>query len=93
MKRRKKIVRKVLATRSEYIDPANCDSAVGYNIVFGRYFSACVELSDCTRKVQWHFDNDNSSIAKIDKAIEILTTFRGELIQAQQTFSKRGKRK
>jgi hypothetical protein len=84
MRRRRTTV--VLASRIEYLDCGNCNSAVGYYIVRGRrrQLRGHVDLSDCNRKIEWYFDDDPEGIAKIDKAISMLTEFREKFIAARR---------
>lgn len=82
---RKKTVRRVPrvhAAVSTYIDPLGCDSTVSYKVVSHRYLSGSVQLSDCSRKIEWYFSGDKSSLTKIDKAIEALQAFRAEFATA-----------
>lgn len=77
--RRKYVRRKpsVLAVGSAYLDPIECDSTISYKVIHGsRRLWANVQLSDCSRKIEWYFGNDKTALAKADKAIEILQEFR-----------------
>ena len=62
-----------------YLDPVDCGSTVGYRIKLAgtesMILSAEVELSDCSRTINWSFYGPRS-LAKIDIAIEVLTRFR-----------------
>jgi hypothetical protein len=79
---------KLYAAASVQIDPIDCDSTVSYRITGDNYFSATVQVADCNRKIDWYFRDHQSSVAKIDKAIETLQAFRAEFIAAQ-TLRKR----
>lgn len=74
-----------IASRIEYIDPACCDSTVGFTIIKGRRgMRGNVDLTDCNRKIQWYFSNDIDSVRKIDKAISILQSFRTTFVGARK---------
>lgn len=80
---------KVLATRVEYIDPADCDSQIGYKIIDRRRrLQGDVGLTDCNRKITWYFDDTPESLLKINRALAILTEFRDKFIVARR---RRGK--
>lgn len=76
------------------LDPVDCGSTVGYKIVKGRDLWAEVDLSDCNRKIQWSFYSKNSKhgLAKIDRAIEILTKFRAEWQTAVRRRARRARK-
>lgn len=84
VKKRTRIVSKVLATDSTYIDPINCDSIVSYKVIKRRRVSGSVQLADCYRKIEWYFSSDKKSIGKIDKAIEVLQQFRTSFSEAMK---------
>jgi hypothetical protein len=89
--------RKMLRSEIEYIDPLNCDSTVGYTVGQGsRGVFGSVDLSDCNRKITWHFGrydgNDKSRLAKIDRAIGLLIRFRSELDSAMRQARRRKRR-
>lgn len=73
--------RKLLQAEVEYLDPLNCGSTLGYNIVMGRRgLYGDVDITDCNRKVTWNFSaRDENPLAKIDKAIGLLIRFRSKL--------------
>lgn len=79
---------KLLAHDIVYIDPADCSSSVGYKITRSEYNDdgkphSEVELSDCSRKIQWYF-NEHDGLKKIDKVLGILTKFRSEFVKARK---------
>ena len=80
-----------------WIDPENCESAVGYHIHVDEYtpkgaaaihsVHGTVSLSDCHRKIEWGFsesEGSRGSIEKIDEALEMLMEFRKEYIAANK---------
>lgn len=69
---------KLIAANIGFIDPVSAGSTVGYKIVEGsRATWAEVDLTDCNRKINWSFYASNSDdVAKIDRAIAMLTEFR-----------------
>lgn len=75
----------VVASRTEFIDPADCDSIVGYKIVSSKRPWGQVTLTDCNRKIDWYFHEEETSNSKIDKAIDILIEFRDKLKMARNT--------
>lgn len=81
---------KVYANNIKFIDPISCGSTVGYTIYVERYggFYGTLHLSDCTRKIEWSFDEKPESLHKIDEAINMLSEFRKELWKAQKQFPK-----
>lgn len=83
--------RQSLASKIEFLDPADCGSTVGYVIVRSRHgLSGEVTLSDCNRKIEWYFSPRNAlAVQKIDRAVAILTEFRDQFTRA----IKRSKRK
>lgn len=87
MPTKKKAVRrasKVHAAASTYIDPLNCDSTVSYKIVTSNSrLWGSVQLADCTRKIDWYFRADRTSLVKVDRVIEALQAFRAEFAGAQ----------
>lgn len=76
-------MRTVYASHSEFIDPLDCGSTVSFRISGGDYFEADVVLTDCNRRIDWSFNDDESALEKIDRVIEILCKFRGALFKAQ----------
>lgn len=86
MRRRVKDV--VYASHAEYIDPADCGSTVGYSISSRRHLNAVMDLADCSHKITWNFENENSAVAKIDKAIAILVKFKADFVAARKKFGK-----
>jgi hypothetical protein len=82
-----------------WIDPENCGSEIGYHIHVEEYepkdkppqysLQASVVLSDCTRKIDWAFCNDQ--LDKIDKAIEMLVEFRKKYLEAERLVTKLNK--
>ena len=73
---------KVYAAEATYLDPADCGSIVAYEIHEhrSRGFSAMIDLSDCSRKIQWYF-SEPTGVRKIDKALQVLQNFRREYIK------------
>jgi hypothetical protein len=85
-------VRKLLASGIDFLDALNCDSTISYSITRGvRGVTADVQLSDCNRKITWYFGRTPDAILKIDKAIEILTNFKQDFVEARKP-SRKGKR-
>lgn len=84
---------KVYAAQAAYLDPANCDSIVGYTIGSRTRLSATVDLSDCTRKIQWYFTNDDAGLRKIDTALHLLSSFKRDFLMAQKKFKVTRKRR
>lgn len=75
----------LLAADIQYLDPLGCDSTVAYKIVKrdGGSPWASVTLSDCERHINWYFYR-YTPISKLDKAIELLTSFREELVKVRK---------
>ena len=84
--------RKLLQAEIEYLDPLNCGSTLGYNIIDGRRgVFGTVDITDCNRKVTWDFSaRDSNPLAKVDVAIGLLIRFRSKL---DLELSKRRKRR
>ncbi len=89
----------LIASAIAYIEPTGCDSTVGYKLTTEKSysydakkdypsFSGAIDLSDCTRKITWQFENNAASLAKINHAITILTNFKKEFVKAQKRFPK-----
>lgn len=76
----------VYGTKSDYLDPLECDSTICYKVVSSTYFEASVNLTDCNRKITWNFDTD--SVEKVDRAIEILVQFRRDLVKGSKEWNK-----
>jgi hypothetical protein len=87
--------RKLLQAEIEYLDPLNCGSTLGYNIVDGRRgLYGDVDITDCNRKVTWNFSvSDENPLAKIDCAIGLLIRFRSKLDLELSKAKKRRPRK
>lgn len=85
MSKRKFVVH---VTRAEYLDPGQCDSMVGYSITSRTRLNASMDLSDCNRKISWYFSSSYGAdpLKKIDKILEIMTSFRQELVDAKKKF-------
>jgi hypothetical protein len=68
--------RKLIASDIVMLDPMDCGSDVAYVVGLNRYGKVYgdISLSDCNRKITWYFDKND--IAKIDKAVAILQSFR-----------------
>lgn len=83
-----KFKKKLYASDIVYLDPLGCGSTIGFKICKGRGgLYADVDLSDCSRKIEWYFSNDSRSVAKIDKAIEMFQRFKLEFIKARRKRS------
>lgn len=85
--------RKVLQAEIQYLDPLNCGSTLGYNIILGRRgLYGDVDITDCNRKVTWNFSaRDVNPLGKIDAAIGLLVRFRSKL-DLELSKAKRAKR-
>jgi hypothetical protein len=80
--------RELIASGIVMLDPLDCGSTIGYTVRRGRRgVNGDVSLSDCNRKIEWFFSNDDNAVAKIDKAIEILSQFREEFKKARRRKS------
>lgn len=90
-----KKTRKLLKADIRYIDPLNCGSTVGYNIIDGRSgIYADLDFTDCNRKVNWGFSiRGQNPLAKIDAAIGMLIEFRSELDTALRRRKVRRKKR
>ena len=77
---------KLYASEIVYLDPLGCGSTIGYRIGKGRrgHYWGDVELTDCDKRITWYFSKDRRAVAKIDKAIEILSRFREAFIKAHR---------
>lgn len=84
---------KLYASRSEYIDPLDAGSTIGYTIMSRTRLNSQMDLSDCNRKIQWYFNNDVEGLKKIDKALEVMTAFRADFISARGKWEKSKKRR
>lgn len=79
---------KILAVKSEWIDPTDCGSIIGFRIYKGgEYLTAIMTLSDCHRIIEWWFNSDSpnktkESLDKINNAIRLFTEFKKEFIKA-----------
>jgi hypothetical protein len=93
--KRTKRTPKVIAASSAYIDPINCNSTVSYKVIHGsRRIWADVQLADCNHKIEWYFGSSSKeSLAKVNKAIEILEEFRDALTAAYAAQPKPVRRK
>lgn len=85
----------VLAAKSVYIDPAYSDSTVSFKLLKESQtkrgktepeyvLRGSVQLADCSRKIDWYFDEKDPSLEKIDRAINALREFRKELVKARK---------
>lgn len=85
VKKTRRVISKVVASNSTYIDPLNCDSTVSYKIIKRGSSRAwgSVQLSDCTRKIEWYFGNDQP-VDKINNAIAVLEEFRDALVKIRK---------
>jgi hypothetical protein len=91
MAEKKEIPKRVITSHSEYIDPLDCGSTIGYTVCIQyNRVDANVHLTDCNRRIEWGFnkDSDGEALEKIDVAIEILAKFRRDLVKAQRQFNK-----
>lgn len=87
-----KHTRKLLASDIVMLDPLDCGSSIGYSVSTSRHgLNGEIELTDCNRKIQWYFGDEASSIAKIDRAIRLMTDFRAAFVKARA--STRGKKR
>lgn len=88
---RKQKIRKVLATKIEYLDPISCQSTVGYAICqYNKQLDAEITLTDCNRKIVWSFGGRyNGGLEKIDRAIEILDDFRVDFAEALKNMGEK----
>lgn len=75
----------VVASRAEFIDPADCDSIVGYKIINSSQPWGQLTLTDCSRKIDWQFYEGETPDSKIEKAIAMLVEFRDQLKKARNT--------
>ena len=75
--------RQLKASEIVMLSPIDCGSTISYTIVKdGKFLSADMDLSDCTRKISWSFTNND--LAKINKVIKILTNFKKAFIKAKK---------
>ena len=81
---RRKSKPKVYAAHAEYLDPIGCGSMIGFTITKRRRLYGEMDLSDCNRKINWYFENSLDGVKKIDKAIEILSMFKNEFVEARR---------
>lgn len=89
---------KLIASEIGYLDAADCGSTVGYKLITSTpyagkgnvtpSFYAEVDLTDCGRKINWTFRNSTDALAKINKAITLLTNFKKEFVKAQKKYPK-----
>jgi hypothetical protein len=81
----------VYGTGHRFLDPMNCGSTIAYRIIRDDWedFSADVTLTDCNRKIEWHFDNQDTAVEKIDNAIEALHEFRKAFIAGRRQNHKK----
>lgn len=83
-----KSLTKILAVKSEWIDPSDCGSIIGYRIYrSGEYLTASMTLSDCHRIIEWWFNSDTpqatqNSMDKINNVIRLMTEFKKEFVKA-----------
>lgn len=68
---------KLLASDVCQLDPLDCDSLVSYSLYRRR--DGCVRgsvmLTDCSRAIQWYFEDNVESLAKINRAKTLLQNF------------------
>lgn len=93
--------RTLIASDIQFLDPLNCGSTIGWHVDTRKSYSenntivaeGIIILSDCSRKIEWLFDKEdvNESLAKIDKAIDILMDFRRELYKGSKEAAKASK--
>lgn len=72
---------KVYGQGAIFLDPIDCGSTIRWKIVDGGWSEQptpdCeISLTDCNRTITWNQDCTEEGIAKIDKAIKILTECR-----------------
>jgi len=94
----------ILASDIAYLDVLNCDSTIGFSIkksvregykdpkVKVTTLTGHINLSDCHRNITWYFSEDEGSLEKIDKAIEILMQFRKEYAKAEKNAARANKK-
>lgn len=95
-----------ISSDSVYLDPTDCGSTVGYRAWVEEYRNdnpdakdktasysmyACVDLSDCSHKIEWLF-REEDSVEKLDRAIGLLQKFRRDLIATNKLFNKLAKK-
>lgn len=92
----------LLASDIQFLDPLNCGSTIGWYVStrtsYGQENKVVAEgtvvLSDCSRKIEWSFDREdtfNQNVEKIDKAIDMLMAFRRSLLSANKEADKASK--
>lgn len=88
---REKVTPVVYASSSTFIDPINCGSMVSFKVIRDGYgnMNGDVSLTDCNRKIDWYFSNDEDSVPKIDAAIKSLREFRKAFIVARKANPKK----
>ena len=75
-----------------FIDPLHANSLIAYKIMKnGLYFEAEMTISDCNRMANWSFDETPEALDKIDNAINMMMTFRKELVKGAKDYIKRKK--
>lgn len=84
----------------EYIDPIDCQSAIGFVLSKTCWggFNAEVELMSCDKKINWQFSNSSQedykrALIKIDNALRILTAFRESYIKHTAAYRRLRKKK
>jgi hypothetical protein len=78
---KKKIPDQVFAHKSVHIAPLDCGSTVSYRLSYHGYFTADIDLSDCSRKITWSFGRQQHDIEKIDNAIKALQAFKKDYLK------------
>jgi hypothetical protein len=92
---RPKYKRVVYAEKAKYLDPLHCGSFIGYRIKSpwnGNGVEGIIDLSDCSRKIEWSFDDNETRLQKIGNAIDMLLSFKEDLIRAIKIAPKRRKK-
>ena len=85
-----------IISESIYIDPQDCDSQISFKINRVTYhqgkeknLTASVLLSDCTRRIDWYFNQEPDSIKKLDRAINMLQKFKRHLVAESKKIGAR----
>lgn len=84
---------KLYAHNIVQLDPKDCGSTVGYSIRRTSWggFSATLDLSDCTHKIAWEFDENKGE--KVSIILDIFSEFAFEYDKSRAEFQRSKKRK
>jgi hypothetical protein len=94
------MAQELIAASIDYIDPADCGSTVGYKLLTSTTYSSGkslpsfygeIDLTDCSRKICWQFNNNEHALEKINHAITMLTNFKKEFVKAQKKYPNKEK--